>query len=84
MSWTVGRSASIGNLFARVKSQKISFPRETDCGSYLDEFAAVIAEYDDTNRTVSYSHPESQQDDAMHACNYALLVATYLHNYRPR
>ena len=43
-------------------------------GSYLDEFACEVAEYDDINRTVRYSHPETQQDDAMHATNYALLV----------
>jgi hypothetical protein len=36
-----------------------------------------VAEYDDINRTVKYSHPETHPDDAMHATNYALQVAVY-------
>src|SRR5690606_33062342 len=81
--WTVGRSASIGAMFTRIKAQKLLFPRETECGSYLDEFAAVYGEYDDANRTIKYSHPESQPDDAVHATNYALLVATHEFHHRP-
>ena len=77
MKWTVHRSASIGALFSRVKKQKIIFPRVEDSGSYLDEFACEVAEYDDKSRTVKYSHPETQQDDALHATNYALLLAVY-------
>ena len=69
--WTVNRSATIGALFSRVKKKKIIFPRVEDSGSYLDEFACEVAEYDDVNRTVKYSHPETQQDDALHATNYA-------------
>ena len=72
--WTVNRSATIGALFSRVKKRKIMFPRVLESGSYLDEFACEVAEYDDINRTVRYSHPETQQDDAMHATNYALQV----------
>jgi hypothetical protein len=78
MKWTVHRSASIGALFSRVKKQKILFPRVEECGSYLDEFACEVAEYDDKSRTVKYTHPETQQDDALHATNYALLLAVYL------
>jgi hypothetical protein len=74
MKWTVNRSATIGALFSRVKKKNIVFPRLQDCGSYLDEFACEAAEYDDINRTVKYSHPETQPDDALHATNYALLV----------
>ena len=54
------------------------FPSVDETGSYLDEFACEVAEYDDINRTVHYSHPETQQDDAMHATNYALLVGIRL------
>ena len=72
--WTVHRSATIGALFSRVKKQKILFPRVADCGSFLDEFACEVAEYDDLTRTVKYSHPETQQDDALHATNYAVLA----------
>jgi len=77
IKWTVNRSATIGALFSRVKKQKIIFPRVEDCGDYLDEFACEVAEYDDINRTVKYSHPETKQDDALHATNYALLLAIY-------
>ena len=78
--WTVGRTASIGILFTRIKRQTICFPRTADCGSFLDEFACEIAEYDDINRTLKYTHPSTQQDDALHATNYALLVATRAFN----
>jgi hypothetical protein len=74
--WTVNRTASISALFTRIKMQTIHFPRIMDCGSFLDEFACEIAEYDDLNRTVKYTHPATQQDDALHATNYALLLAT--------
>ena len=74
--WTVHRTGTIGHLFSRVKQQKILFPRITECGRFLDEFACEIAEYDDINRATKYTHPATQQDDALHATNYALLVAT--------
>lgn len=76
--WTINRSAAIGALFSRVKKRKILFPRVDQCGVLLDEFACEIAEYDDINRTVRYSHPETQADDALHATNYALQVAIYI------
>jgi hypothetical protein len=74
--WTVHRSATIGGLFSRVK-KKIIFPRVADCGSFLDEFACEVAEYDNLARTVKYSHPETQQDDALHATNYAVLLGVH-------
>jgi hypothetical protein len=77
MKWTIGRSASIGALFSRVKKKTLLFPRIEQSGSFLDEFACEVAEYDDLNRTVKYSHPETQPDDALHATNYALQVAIY-------
>ena len=77
MKWTVNRSASIGALFSRVKKRSILFPRVEESGSYLDEFACEIAEYDDESRTVRYTHPETLQDDAPHATNYALLLAVH-------
>jgi hypothetical protein len=75
--WTVCRSASIGTLISRIKTQRLSFPRVSDSGTYLEEFAGEVAEYDSHARTVRYSHPDSQPDDALHATNYALLAATY-------
>lgn len=73
--WSINRSASIGNLFNRVKRQKILFPRQQECGSFLDDFAAEIAEYNSDMRSIRYTHPETQPDDALHATNYALQVA---------
>jgi len=75
VKWTVNRSATLGVVFSRIKKQQMEFPRVEDCGSFLDEFACEISEFDDITRSVRYSHPESQQDDALHATNYALLVA---------
>ena len=58
-----------------MKKQSLVFPGVEHCGSFLDEFACEVAEYDDINRTVPYSHPQTQPDDALHATNYALLPA---------
>jgi hypothetical protein len=76
VKWTVNRTGSIGVLFGRIKKQSLRFPRLAESGSYLDEFACEIAAYDDLNRTTKYTHPANQPDDALHATNYALLVAT--------
>jgi len=73
--WTVNRSASIGAVFSRIKKQLLQFPRAQDCGGFLDEFTCELAEYDDYSRTIRYTHPETQQDDALHATNYAQLAA---------
>ncbi len=79
VKWSVNRSATIGTLFSRVKKKAIIFPRAEDCGSYLDEFACEVAEYDDLNRTVRYSHAQGQLDDALHATNYALALGVHMH-----
>lgn len=80
--WTVNRSASIGVLFGRVKKKSLVFPQVQDCGSFLDEIACEVAEYDDSNRSIKYSHPETQPDDTLHALNYALLMGLQLHAHR--
>lgn len=82
--WMIDRTASIGVLFSRVKKQSILFPRIADSGSYLEEFACEVAEYDDINRIVRYSHPETMQDDCLHATNYALTLAIYTHSAEQR
>jgi hypothetical protein len=51
------------------------FPRVDLCGSFLDEFAAELAEHDDITQVIRYTHPDGIQDDALHATNYALIVA---------
>lgn len=73
--WTVDRSATLGQVFTRIKTQKIMFPPASDCGSFLDEFLAVYEEYDSYNRRIRYAHPENQLDDTVHAVNYALIIA---------
>jgi hypothetical protein len=80
--WTVSRSASIGVVFSRVKKKLMVFPRVEDCGSFLDEFAGEFAEYDSVQRSIRYSHPETQPDDSLHAANYALLAAVRAHGER--
>jgi hypothetical protein len=50
----------------------------------LDEFACVVAEYDDHLRSVKYTHPEGQPDDALHVCNYAHVVAVRQFHAQPR
>ena len=73
--WTVNRSRAIGSVFARIKEKLNLFPREQDCGAFLDEFLCVVAEYDDYKRNIRFTHPETQHDDALHATTYAQLVA---------
>jgi hypothetical protein len=80
--WTVNRSASIGTVFGRVKKQVMTFPRVQDCGSFLDEFACETAEYDDFLRSIRYTHPDTQPDDALHATNYAMLIGIRAHAAR--
>ena len=73
-TWRVHRSATIANLIGRIKSGMLGFPRVADCGSFLDEFTCELAEYDDHTRTIRFTHPENQVDDALHATNYAELA----------
>ena len=63
MKWSVDRTASISTLFGRIKSEKLLFPRAADCGSFLDECSCELAEYDESNRSIRYTHPATMQDD---------------------
>ena len=45
-----------------------------EVSTFLGEFSCEVAVYDNYHRSIKYSHPETQQDDAMHATNYALLL----------
>jgi len=74
-TWSIDRSATLGSLFSRIKKQQISFPRVSDCSSFLDEISCEIALQDDHQRRVKFTHPENQQDDTLHALNYALTLA---------
>ena len=69
--WTVGRSSSIGAVFSRVKKKMVIFPNVRESGSFLDEFACEVLEYDDAQRSGRFVHPETMPDDALHATNYA-------------
>ena len=69
--WTIGRTASRGMVFSRIKKRRIMFPRLEVSRSFLDEIWCDVAEYDDQKRSIKYMHPESQPDDALHAINYA-------------
>jgi len=72
--WTVGRTPSIGLLFARIKKKLIDFPQLGDCGSFLDEICCEVAQYDEHFRTIKYTHPETLPDDTLHALNYAVIL----------
>ena len=74
-NWTVNRSASIGGLFAKIKARQVIFPCRGDMEEYIDEYACEIAEYDDEQRTIRFTKPDTQRDDALHATNYACLIA---------
>jgi hypothetical protein len=72
--WTVDRTRSISTLIARIKDRQVRFPCVADCGSFLDEMASVVTEYDNYTRRFRYVRTPGQPDDALHACNYAHLV----------
>ncbi|MBI1371279.1 MAG: hypothetical protein GC159_00750 [Phycisphaera sp.] len=78
--WMVGRSRSIGVLFSRIKKRSLRFPRLDDIRPFINDYTCVFAEYDDHNRAVRYTHPDHLPDDALHASNYALLIATRAFN----
>src|SRR5207244_8170842 len=73
--WIVGRTPTIGGLFTRIKMKLIRFPRVAEYGTYLDEFTCELAEVNDEMRTVRYTKPDDRRDDALHATNYAELLA---------
>jgi hypothetical protein len=70
-NWTVGRTPTIGMVFTRIKKKRILFPRLEDVGPFLAEIWCETAEYDGHQRTIKYTHPETQPDDTLHAVNYA-------------
>ncbi len=74
-NWTIGRTPSIGMVFTRIKKQRIHFPRLEDSRAFLDEIWCEIAAYDDQQRSIKYTHAETQPDDTLHALNYAATTA---------
>ena len=73
--WTVHRSATIGTLFGRIKKRLMLLPRLAESNSFLEEFTCEVALYDDELLTVRYTKPDTFKDDALHATNYAQLLA---------
>ena len=73
--WTVGRTPSLGMLFARIKKGQLALPRPAECGPLIDQTAGATAEYDDQRRSLRYTHPPGQTDDALHALNYLAVLA---------
>jgi len=73
--WTVNRSGSIGNVFARIKKQLNRFPSVNDVRPFIEDFTCETTSYDEQQRSIKYTHPETQPDDALHATNYLQLIA---------
>ena len=69
-------------LFSRIKKKLLLFPRIEDSKSFFPDFTGIYAEYDDYDRSYRYCHVDGQPDDALHAVNYAQLLA--LHKLRTR
>lgn len=82
--WPIGRSDSIGLVFSRIKRRSLLFPKLSDFAPFLAEFTCEVAEYDPVMRAIKYTHPETMQDDVLHATNYALALATYVFSAPPR
>ncbi len=74
-NWTIGRTPSLGMVFTRIKKELLRFPRLTDCSSFLPDIWCETAQYDEHKRAIIYTHPETQQDDTLHAVNYVTALA---------
>ena len=74
-NWTIGRTPSIGMVFSRVKKKRLILPRLQDSSSFVDEIWCEVAQYDDHQRTIKYTHPETKPDDTLHSINYAATLA---------
>jgi len=46
-----------------------------DCRAFLPEIYCEVAEHNNEQRTIKYTHPETQPDDTLHAINYAATLA---------
>jgi hypothetical protein len=80
--WSISRTGSLGLIFTRIKVNRIEFPGLEVSTSFLAEIYCEVAEHDNQNRTIKYTHPETQPDDALHAINYACTLARrqYVHS----
>ena len=67
------------DTFGANKKRLLLFPRVRLSGTFLDEFTCELAVYDDEMKTVRYTKPENLRDDALHATNYAQLLALRMH-----
>ncbi len=73
--WTVNRSSSIGAVFSRIKKRLLLFPQVRQSGTFLDEFICEVAEYDEEAKSICFTKPANLRDDALHATNYAQMLA---------
>jgi hypothetical protein len=78
VKWSIDRSASIADVFTRIKTKKILFPALGECQNLLPEIWRQTAEYDPKLRRVSYMCPPGSTDDILHALTYGMRVSTKL------
>jgi len=83
MKWTINRSAAIGALFSRIKKRLLQLPQVSQSGSFLEDFTAELAEYDDHQRTIRFTHPDTQPDDTLHASVYLMQLALRRRDAQP-
>jgi hypothetical protein len=77
MKWTVDRTVTLSHIFTRVRKQTLRFPPLAEMREFLPEFACVVAVHDAAQRSIKFTHAESQRDDTLHATNYAILLAVH-------
>jgi hypothetical protein len=58
-------------VFVRIKKGRLHLPCLAECASFVDEIWFEVAEYDSQERSLRYTHAETQRDDTLHALNYA-------------
>ena len=82
-SFVIHRSSSIGAVFSRIKKRQLLFPRVQQSGTFLDEFTCEQAVYDDEMKSIRFTKPDNLRDDALHATNYAQLLALRMYSANP-
>ncbi len=80
---SMNKTKAISDLVFRVKSRRITFPRQSEMETYLLEVASERCVPDEERRVIRYVKSPGRPDDALHSLIYALSAANFLAHRRP-
>jgi hypothetical protein len=74
--WQITRTDVMSDLFNAIKRKQIDLPRWTEFEDpYATDMLNIFAEYNETLRTLQYSHRPDRPDDTFHSILYCLLAS---------